>query len=248
MILYFSGTGNSHYAAHTIGRITDDKVVSINEFLKNGSRDTLKSDKPFIFVCPVYAWRMPKVVDDFIKNTHFSGSNKAYFVLTCGGEAGNSVHYTKKVCNEKGLDFCGFASVIMPGNYIAMFPTPDKVQADEIIRKADPKILDIAERIKNGQPLPDEKITLRGRLRSSIVNPLFYSTCVSAKGFYSTNDCSSCGKCAKLCPLNNIEIAEGKPHWGESCTHCMACICGCPNEAIEYKDKSKGKPRYYNKE
>ncbi|WP_411680061.1 EFR1 family ferrodoxin [Clostridium thailandense] len=75
-----------------------------------------------------------------------------------------------------------------------------------------------------------------------------YLSCVSAKGFYATDDCTSCGKCAKLCPLNNIEIAEGKPHWGQSCTHCMACICGCPSEAIEYKNKSKGKPRYYNKE
>ncbi|WML33403.1 EFR1 family ferrodoxin [Clostridium sp. OS1-26] len=248
MILYFTGTGNSRYAANTIGRITDDQIVSINELMKNGSKDTLKSDKPFIFVCPVYAWRIPKIVEDFIKNTHFSGSNKAYFVLTCGSEAGNAVHYVKKLCNEKGLDFCGFSTVIMPGNYIVMFPTPDKAKADEIMRKADPQILNIAERIKNGQSLPDEKITPVDRLRSTIVNPLFYLTSVSAKGFYSTNDCTSCGKCAKLCPLNNIAIADRKPHWGQSCTHCMACICGCPSEAIEYKNKSKGKPRYYNKE
>lgn len=129
MILYFSGTGNSRYVAQTIGRITEDKVVSMNDLMKDGSKDILKSNKPFIFVAPVYAWRMPKVVDHFIKNAHFSGSNKAYFVLTLGGEAGNSVHYAKKICNEKGLDFCGFASVIMPGNYIAMFPTPDKAKA-----------------------------------------------------------------------------------------------------------------------
>ena len=25
---------------------------------------------------------------------------------------------------------------------------------------------------------------------------------------------------------------------------CMACICGCPAEAIEYGKKSRGKPRY----
>lgn len=248
MILYFTGTGNSRYVANTIGRITDDKIVSINELMKNGSKDTLKSDKPFIFVCPVYAWRIPKIVEDFIMNTRFSGSNKAYFILTCGDSAGNSVHYAKKICNEKGLELCGFSSVIMPENYIAMFPTPDKIQADEIMRKADPQILNIAERIKDDQPLPNEKITVKGRLKSTIVNPLFYLTSVSARGFYSTNDCTSCGKCAKLCPLNNIAIADRKPHWGQSCTHCMACICGCPSEAIEYKNKSKGKPRYYNKE
>ena len=33
--------------------------------------------------------------------------------------------------------------------------------------------------------------------------------------------------------------------WGKNCTHCMACICYCPKEAIEYGKKSKGKPRYH---
>ncbi|MDU1855461.1 MAG: flavodoxin, partial [Clostridium baratii] len=32
-----------------------------------------------------------------------------------------------------------------------------------------------------------------------------------------------------------------------NCTHCMACICGCPVQAIEYKNKTKGRNRYYLK-
>ena len=31
---------------------------------------------------------------------------------------------------------------------------------------------------------------------------------------------------------------------GNQCTHCMACICRCPSEAIEYGKHSIGKPRY----
>ena len=31
---------------------------------------------------------------------------------------------------------------------------------------------------------------------------------------------------------------------GGRCTHCMACICGCPAGAIEYGTASRGKPRY----
>lgn len=246
MILCFSGTGNSRYTAQTIGRITDDKILSINELLKNGSTEAIHSDKPLIFVCPTYAWRVPKIVEDFIMNTHFTGNNKVYFVLTCGSETGNAVHYVKKICDKKGFNFSGFATVIMPENYIAMFDVPDKDQADEIIKRADPQIIQISECIKNGQLLPKEKITLSYRLMSRIINPLFYLSSVSAKGFYTTDACISCGKCAKLCPLNNIVINDGKPHWSKSCTHCMACICACPTEAIEYKNKSKGKPRYYN--
>ena len=34
MILYFSGTGNSFYVAKKIQSITEDKIISINEFIK----------------------------------------------------------------------------------------------------------------------------------------------------------------------------------------------------------------------
>ena len=44
--------------------------------------------------------------------------------------------------------------------------------------------------------------------------------------------------------MNNIRLENGKPVWGKECTHCMACICYCPAEAIEYGKKSFGKPRY----
>ncbi len=45
--------------------------------------------------------------------------------------------------------------------------------------------------------------------------------------------------------MNNIRMENGKPVWGQACTHCMACICYCPTEAIEYGKKSVGKPRYH---
>ena len=40
-------------------------------------------------------------------------------------------------------------------------------------------------------------------------------------------------------------LQNGKPLWGQDCTHCMACICYCPAEAIEYGKMSLGKPRYH---
>lgn len=56
--------------------------------------------------------------------------------------------------------------------------------------------------------------------------------------------CVGCGQCASKCPLNNIELRNGKPEWGKQCTHCMACISYCPAKAIEYGKRSVGKPRY----
>ena len=134
MVLYFSGTGNSRYAARLIARETGDRVVSINELIKNGEYPALVSDMPFVFVCPTYAWRIPRVVERFIRRTRFEGSRAAYFVLTCGGETENAAHYARKTCRVAGLEFMGLATVVMPENYVAMFAVPDKEQAESIVR------------------------------------------------------------------------------------------------------------------
>ena len=67
-------------------------------------------------------------------------------------------------------------------------------------------------------------------------------------GTKAIRGCIGCGKCEKLCPLNNITLQNARPVWGTNCTQCMACICYCPTRAIEYGKKSAGKPRYHFEE
>lgn len=244
MIIYFSGTGNSRYAAELINFEISDKILCLNDAVNTGFRQKFNSDKPFVIVCPTYAWRIPRVVENTIKNSTFAGNKNTYFVLTCGAGAGNAAAYAKKICDEKGLIFKGLKSVIMPENYIAMFNAPCKEEADKIIEAATPEIIKIAETIKSDGFLYN-KSGLIGKFLSGPINPVFYSLFVKSKGFYTTNKCTSCGLCVNLCPFNNIHMENGKPIWGENCTHCMSCICRCPSEAIEYKNKTKGKPRYH---
>lgn len=71
-----------------------------------------------------------------------------------------------------------------------------------------------------------------------IVNPIFYATCVHDRAFTVDDSCIGCGKCATLCPMNNIELQGGKPRWNGHCTHCMACISYCPKAAIAYGKKA----------
>ncbi len=245
MVLFFSGTGNSRYTAKRIASVTGDETVSINAHIKSGARGIFQSERPYVVVCPAYCWRVPRVVEDFIRNAIFQGSDQAYFVLTCGGEAGNAAPYAEKLCREKGFVFMGLTGIVMPENYVAMFAVPDKNQAEAIIQKATPHILEAAEHIKASRPLPRHKPTLADRVKSGVANDVFYPVFVKAKGYYSSDACTGCGKCAELCPLNNIALSGGRPRWGANCTHCMACISVCPVKAIEYKNKSKGKPRHF---
>lgn len=47
-----------------------------------------------------------------------------------------------------------------------------------------------------------------------------------------TDKCIGCGKCAVLCPMNNISIKDGKATPKDSCTMCYRCISNCPKQAI----------------
>lgn len=249
MILYFSATGNSRYIAERIARETNDETVSINLLMKQNKKDDLISEmKPFVFVCPTYAWRLPRVVEYFIRKTAFKGSSKVYFVMTCGGETANAIGHVKKLCKYKGWDLQGFAEVVMPDNYIILFPGIDKAKAKNIIEKAEPLINRISVEIHNGNRFSvTSQKGIVGKLESSgIMNSIFYTLLVHAKGFHvKETKCVSCGKCVELCPLNNIILTDGKPVWGNHCTHCMACLHRCPTEAIEYKKKTQSKPRYF---
>ncbi len=245
MVLYFSGTGNSQYVAARIASSTHDSILSINEQIKHHYDTSISSSLPFVFVLPTHGWRIPRIVEHWIENTSLIGNTYAYFVLTCGDGTGNAKRYCRLLCQKKGWTFMGLASIVMPENYIAMFPVPDQEQAERIIQAAEPHITSVINTIKKQEPLPKSPVSFIGWLESGIVNPLFCTFLIRSKGFYTTDACVGCGQCVTLCPTNNITLFKGKPHWGKACTHCMACICRCPHEAIEYKRRSKGKPRYF---
>lgn len=244
MILCFSGTGNSRFIAERLALALDDELLSLNARIKSNDFSEIKADKPLVICTPTYAWQIPHIVERHLKEASIIGNKSAYFVMTCGDDNGNAASYIKAFCKEMKLDFMGCISIVMPENYIAMFSSPSDGEAQKIIDKALPMIDTVSQAIKQGAALPNKAVSTTDRLKSGIVNKAFYSLCIKASKFYTTSKCVSCGKCVEACPLNNIELKNGKPIWGKSCTHCMACICRCPTEAIEYSTKSHGQNRY----
>ena len=244
MILFFSGTGNSAYAAKRIGNGIGDEAINLFERIRNHDNAAIHSDRPWVVVVPTYAWRIPRLVQHWLEHTELAGNRNIYFVMTCGDNIGNAGKYLRKLCAEKNLHYRGCAAVIMPENYSALFPTPTLTKALKTIHKAEGVIDQIVAYIRNGESLPQPVITFQDRITSGIVNGLFYPLFVHAKKFYATAACISCGKCVNVCPTKNIRLENGKPVWGKSCTHCMACICRCPKEAIEYGQHSRGLTRY----
>ena len=244
MVIYFTGTGNSKYCADMIASSLGDEAIDSFNYIKNSIAGDFVSEKPWVFAAPTYCWQLPHIFEDFIKAASFNGSKDAYFIMTCGSDIGNAEKYLRELCQDKGFVYRGVLEVVMPENYIAMFDAPKADEAKRIISAARRPLQKGIKAIKDGLDLPSPKVTLVGKLKSGPVNPFFYKKFVKARDFYTLDNCTGCGMCVELCPLNNLKLVDGKPVWGDACTHCMACICKCPAEAIEYGNKSQGKPRY----
>ena len=245
MVLYFSGTGNSRYLARRIAEGLDMPLYDLNACIKAGNTAPVQTGRDVVLVTPTYAWRIPRVVSEWLGKTELTGVERIWFVMDCGSEIGNAAGYNRQLAAQKQLQYMGTAQIIMPENYIAMFNAPQKEQAKSIVEQAEPALQKVLTQLKAGQEFPPPRDNLYDRFMSGPVNPVFYRFFVKAEAFRATDACIGCGKCVELCPLNNIHLENGTPVWGKNCTHCMACICYCPKEAIEYGKKSKGKPRYH---
>ena len=86
MVIYFSGTGNSRYAAEVAASETADEIRDAGAYIKEGKRGDFSSQRPWVFVSPTYCWQLPRLFAEFIRKSRFSGTRDAYFILTCGGE------------------------------------------------------------------------------------------------------------------------------------------------------------------
>ena len=245
MILYFSGTGNSKFVAQRIADALGDEIVNLNDRVKSGDTSPVETGERVIIVTPTYAWRIPRVVRDWLRKTELRGAKQAWFVMTCGSEIGNADKYNRELCTEKGLSCMGTTQIVMPENYIAMFSAPKTDEARKIVAQAEPSIDQAIAAIQRNQPFAPTRNNLYDRFMSGPVNPIFYKCFVKANAFTASSACIGCGQCVKRCPMNNVALKDGKPSWGKNCTHCMACICYCPVSAIEYGKKSVGQPRYH---
>lgn len=241
MILYFSGTGNSEYVALRLSALTGIEALDIFERIKEKDYSELESDKPWVIVAPVYAWKLPWIVEEYLQQIELRGSSEIYYVLTCGDSVAGAGRYADKLSRKIGKKYRGLAPVVMPENYIAMFPVPDREQSLEIIEGAEDTIRSLAECIRAGR---DFDAKPGSTFMSSCINFFFYKFMVKDKKFTADENCNGCGKCVRECPLNNVKLEESRPVWMGKCTHCMRCICRCPQEAIEYGRASIGKWRY----
>ena len=247
MLFYFTGTGNSLYAAKQIGKVLREEPIAMQECIKNNAYDfNVKENEPVGFIFPCYFFGLPSIVIDFISKLRLSDFKKPYIyaVCTCGGNAGNVFSLLKHVLKQHGGHLNAGFEMVMPDNYIIQFNLlPDKTKIEQLLKEANPQLENYLKYIVN-QKDNKPKSGFKPWLSTTFTYP-FYNLVRSTNKYYANELCNGCGLCAKHCPCNMIEMKENKAVWKEGkCTQCIACIHRCPQKAAQYKGKTESRGRY----
>ena len=245
MVLYFSATGNSEYVAKYIGNKLNDEVLSITSFLKDNKEIEVSSLTPYLIVCPIYLSTIPTIVYKKLISAKLMGNKNIYFIMTCAGSGKSAAQIRlKDISDNQGLTYRGVIHLSMPQDYLMYFKVSLKEENETKFNNAIKDLDSIAKKIKNNEDFNFDKVSFMHKASIKPVEAIFNKLCIKPKKFYTTNECISCGLCARVCPLNNIKLENNKPVWGHDCIHCTACINNCPKKAIEYGKKTQGKNRY----
>ena len=114
MIFCFSGTGNSRYIAQRVAEALQKTVIDLNARIKDNDTTTVDTGSDVIMVTPTYAWRIPKIVSEWMEKTKWTGAKRIWFVMDCGSEIGNAAKYNRSLAEQKQLYYMGTAQIIMP--------------------------------------------------------------------------------------------------------------------------------------
>ena len=273
MIFYFSGTGNTRWAAQRLAEKTGERLLFIpDEMKRSRCHYELQDGERLGFCFPVHGWQPPHIVREFLQHSTFNLQPSArpkdacyqrdartfnlqrtftYALVTCGDSIGRTMEMLNKELAPKGLHLDSVFSLVMPESYVCLpFMYTDTPQREhEKITKASSDLDHYIEMIIERKA--NEVHTQRGLTPwtfSHVIGAYFNARMITDKKFtIDTDQCIHCGKCAQVCPTGNIIMNDGIPSWlhNGSCTNCLACYHYCPRHAINYGSITRKRGQYY---
>jgi ferredoxin/flavodoxin len=247
VIYYFTGTGNSLSVAKKIAAaLKDCDLVPISLLQKTNGNIVPEADRAGI-VCPVYDAGVPRIVAEFAERLDLSRAGYTFAIVTMGGTGVSALHQLSTILgNEHGGKLDAAFSVKMPGNFPPVGRPPVAEKTDSILAAADKHLATIALTIDQGVAVPPGFSPVSSLMRCLLYPPFFRNVHGMDTSFSVEETCTSCGTCAKVCPVGNITMEKDRPVWQHRCELCCACLHFCPVEAIQLNTMrgTKGRGRY----
>jgi ferredoxin len=218
VIYYFSGRGNSLSVAKGLARLVSDTEIRPMSSIQG---EAVLPGGRVGFVLPVIDFGIPAYVRDFLMRIRADGKQRYLFaVITCGGMPGASMMTVKKLLHRRGLS--------LSAGWILEFGRHMMTDGEWRI-----KLEEMAGAIEKKETVPLPAAAFKDQILTGLLNPIARLLIPKEdKKFHVDESCTGCGTCKRVCPVNNIQIENGKPVWRHKCQQCAACFSWCPQKAI----------------
>lgn len=189
-----------------------------------------------MFAYPVYYSNIPKIVRVFIEDNRTLWQGKRVFIIaTMGLFSGDGAGVSARLFKKYGANISGGLHLKMPDciGDVGLLKKPPEENA-KIIGKAAQKIGKAAEHFQKGKP-PREGLSVFHHIAGLFGQRLWFGGKVkdyAALPKINSEKCIGCGRCERLCPMENIKIENGRAISRNRCTMCYRCFSECPKRAI----------------
>ncbi len=249
-IYYFTGSGNSLYAAKQLTeRLPGTNIEPILPLLQQETITPPTAEIGMVF--PLHGITLPVPVKKFIEKLDLSQNRYFFALITRGGSVNLAFEKADRLLKRKtkGLDARFVLTMLNNDPKLEAFTVPTPAEIEECRRNTaaglDDAALVIAARQAYTQPDTDHVDFPFGRF----LNPLMYRLTLVGMWtvehtnmnhyFYADDKCIGCGKCAEVCTSGKIKMDGKHPVWqrDSSCNFCYACVNFCPVEAVQIHSK-----------
>jgi ferredoxin len=260
LFVYFSGTGNTDYVARYLARKLAHLPIEIELCsMEWQPAEAIANFELLAVGFPVYAADAPIFFQDYLRRLS-PGQGRGVFVFcTKGAFAGSAVRLTCERLAVQGYVPLAGGAIGMPGSDGLAMISKDSWMARKALGKdydhlqdADrlsEEMVSILSKVVDGHPpevLSQMSVSRSGATMSDRVWSSLYRATENwcRTRLHADERCEGCGLCVQLCPVDNVELQDGRACFGDQCVLCIRCLHACSQEAIQIGRVTVGKFRW----
>jgi len=244
-LFYFSGTGNTWWASEQIAEeLTKHgfraNAHSIEQVTGEEAATLIEKSSVIGLGFPIYGSDAPRIFHDFIRALPQQKVQKPVLgFVTQMVWSGDGINFLDEELSSNGYRIRWAAEFNMPNNIaLPVFPLPyssDYNKFEPQLGRCSQKITDLCVKIANNEDYRQHNRWIH-TASAWIQRGPFRLVHDWGRKFWSVDpdSCTSCRRCERICPVENISMRDRLPTYGSECVYCMRCFNYCPTLAIHY--------------